>query len=83
MADVTSMLITIYGSKELFVSEYQSLLADRLLALTDFEVTREIKHIELLKLRFGEDQVMTLTSWPRGPARLFALASYARACARA
>jgi len=29
MADVTSMLITIYGSKELFVSEYQNLLADR------------------------------------------------------
>ena len=32
------MLITIYGSKELFVTEYQSLLAERLLALPDYNM---------------------------------------------
>jgi anaphase-promoting complex subunit 2 len=55
--DVTSMLITIYGSKELFVTEYQALLAERLLALPDYNMDAERKHLELLKLRFGEEQM--------------------------
>lgn len=40
--DITSMLITIYGSKELFVNEYRSLLSERLLALTDYNVDKEV-----------------------------------------
>jgi len=49
------MLIQIYGSPDLFISEYTSLLADRLLSLTDYETEKEIRVLELLKLRFGEN----------------------------
>ena len=51
------MLVNIYGSKELFVTEYRTLLAERLLALTDFNTDKEVRNLELLKLRFGEDQM--------------------------
>jgi len=52
--DVFSMLINLYGNRESFVSEYRNMLADRLLSLRDYETTAEIRLIELLKLRFGE-----------------------------
>lgn len=52
--DVISMLVHIYGTKDLFVSEYRSMLADRLLSKTDFECNRELRTLELLKVRFGE-----------------------------
>lgn len=48
------MVVDIYGSKELFVGEYRSLLADRLLHQLDFNPEKEIRNLELLKLRFGE-----------------------------
>ena len=57
--DITSMLITIYGSKEKFVDEYHSLLAERLLELTDYNVENQVEQLELLKLRFGEDQMQS------------------------
>lgn len=48
------MLVNIYGSKDLFVAEFANLLADRLLALNDFNAEREIHNVELLKAKFGE-----------------------------
>ena len=51
------MLVNIYGSKELFVNEYRTLLADRLLAHFHSATEREIRNLELLKLRFGEQQL--------------------------
>jgi anaphase-promoting complex subunit 2 len=48
------MLVNIYGSKELFVNEYCTLLSNRLLAHCNYETEREIRNLELLKLRFGE-----------------------------
>lgn len=48
------MVVDIYGSKELFVNEYRNLLADRLLTQLDFNPEKEIRNLELLKLRFGE-----------------------------
>lgn len=51
------MLVNIYGSKELFVNEYKTLLADRILSNFNFEIGREIRYLELLKLRFGESQL--------------------------
>jgi anaphase-promoting complex subunit 2 len=48
------MLISIYGSKELFVSEYRLMLADKLLNNLDYNTDREVRNLELLKLRFGE-----------------------------
>uniref|UniRef100_A0A1B0D9E0 Anaphase-promoting complex subunit 2 n=1 Tax=Phlebotomus papatasi TaxID=29031 RepID=A0A1B0D9E0_PHLPP len=53
-ADIISMVVDIYGSKELFVNEYKNLLAERLLQQLDLNSEKEIRNLELLKLRFGE-----------------------------
>ncbi|XP_076306794.1 anaphase promoting complex subunit morula [Tachypleus tridentatus] len=55
--DIISMLVSIYGSKDLFVKEYCVLLADRLLSTFCYDTVREIRYLELLKLRFGESQL--------------------------
>ena len=52
--DILSILVSIYGSKELFVDEYRLMLADKLLANLDFNTDKEVHTLELLKLRFGE-----------------------------
>ncbi len=41
-------------SKEIFVNEYRSVLADKLLSKEDYDTDREVHILELLKLRFGE-----------------------------
>ena len=56
-SDIISMLVNIYGSKELFVNEYRTLLADRILTQFNYEIEKEIRYLELLKLRFGETQL--------------------------
>ena len=56
-SDIMSMLVDIYGTKELFVNEYRTLLADRLLTKLDFDTEKEVRYLELLKLRFGESQL--------------------------
>ncbi|XP_058158763.1 anaphase-promoting complex subunit 2 [Dasypus novemcinctus] len=53
-SDIISLLVSIYGSKDLFIHEYRSLLADRLLHQFSFSPEREIRNVELLKLRFGD-----------------------------
>ena len=52
--DIISMLINIYGSKELFVTEYRSMLGQKLLVSAKFDLNKEKRNLELLKLRFGE-----------------------------
>lgn len=55
-SDIISMIVDIYGSKELFVNEYRNLLAERLLQTPEIQTPeKEIKNLELLKLRFGEN----------------------------
>lgn len=58
-ADIISMLVNIFDSKDLFVQEYQRLLAQRL--LMTFEVNQDMEHrnLELLSLRFGESELHT------------------------
>lgn len=51
------MLVNVYGSKELFVNEYRTLLADRLLTQYVCDTEKEIRYLELLKLRFGDSQL--------------------------
>ena len=41
--DIITMLINIYGGKELFISEYKEMLSERLLSITDFDVSKEVK----------------------------------------
>ncbi|XP_076453676.1 anaphase-promoting complex subunit 2-like [Babylonia areolata] len=65
--DIISTLVNVYGSQELFVTEYRTLLADRLLSPTGAAMAagvkldmansleRELRYLELLKLRFGEN----------------------------
>ncbi|GBG67407.1 hypothetical protein CBR_g543 [Chara braunii] len=52
MMDIISTLVGIYGSKELFVNEYRLMLADKLLAKSDYDTDRDIKTLELLKVCF-------------------------------
>ncbi|KAF2885750.1 hypothetical protein ILUMI_20423 [Ignelater luminosus] len=56
-SDIISMLVNVYGSKELFVNEYRTLLADRLLSQFSCDTEKEIRYLELLKLRFGDSQL--------------------------
>uniref|UniRef100_A0A7S2SKH5 Anaphase-promoting complex subunit 2 n=1 Tax=Mucochytrium quahogii TaxID=96639 RepID=A0A7S2SKH5_9STRA len=56
--DILSMLVHIYGTKELFVNEYRMMLADKLLSSLDFDADREVRNLELLKLRFGESSML-------------------------
>mmetsp|Transcript_24059 Transcript_24059/g.66682 ORF Transcript_24059/g.66682 Transcript_24059/m.66682 type:complete len:771 (+) Transcript_24059:105-2417(+) len=52
--DILSMLVSIYGSKDLFVNEFRLMLADKLLANLAFDTDQEVHTLELLKLRFGD-----------------------------
>ncbi|XP_041481445.1 anaphase-promoting complex subunit 2-like isoform X2 [Lytechinus variegatus] len=56
-SDIISTLVNIYGSRELFVNEYRNLLADRILSSFSYDTARELRNLELLKLRFGESQL--------------------------
>ena len=55
-SDVLACLVNIYGSKALFVNEFRAMLADKLLSAPNKHDTtdREVRHLELLKKRFGE-----------------------------
>ncbi|XP_054153542.1 anaphase-promoting complex subunit 2-like [Oppia nitens] len=56
-SDIVSILVNIYESKDLFVEEYQRLLAQRLLTNFDCNVEHERRNLELLTLRFGESDL--------------------------
>jgi len=51
------MLVNIYGTRDLFVNEYRQLLAERLLTKFSFDTHRDVRHVELLKLRFGDSSL--------------------------
>jgi len=52
--DIIGLLVGIYGSKELFINEYRTMLAEKLLGKANYDTDREMHALELLKLRFGE-----------------------------
>ena len=52
--DIIQLLVAIYGSTELFVNEYQILLARKLVDKFGFDTEREMHTLELLKRRFGD-----------------------------
>lgn len=60
-SSVLSMLVQIYGSKELFVDEYRSLLASKLISsgglVDQSNHERELVNYELLSLKFGEESM--------------------------
>jgi hypothetical protein len=52
------MLVNVYGSKELFVNEYRTLLADRILSQFSYNTDKEIRYLELLKLRWSMPSIL-------------------------
>ncbi|KAJ2843915.1 Anaphase-promoting complex subunit 2, partial [Coemansia brasiliensis] len=52
-ADVLSLLVSIYDTQDVFVDEFEAYLAKQLLNSVDFDTEREIKQVEMMKLRFG------------------------------
>lgn len=56
-SDLVSVLVNLYGSQEAFLNEYQIMLAEKLLGSKELNIEEEIKNIELLKLRFGENNL--------------------------
>ena len=52
--DFVSIFTNIYGSKEHFISEYRSLLADRILSRFEFDLTNEFVNLSKLEAKFGE-----------------------------
>jgi anaphase-promoting complex subunit 2 len=55
--DVLALLVSIYGSTDLFVSEYRNLLADKILSNLEYDADHEVSTLELLKIRFGEESL--------------------------
>lgn len=53
-SDIIGSLISIYENKDVFVRELQTLLSDRLLAVTDYNIDQELRNLEMLKVRFGD-----------------------------
>jgi len=49
--DTLALLVSIYGSTDLFIVEYRSLLADKLLTNTSYATDSEVANLELLKIR--------------------------------
>lgn len=45
------MLVNVFGSRQLFIDEYRKLLADRFLTQFTYNTDKEIRNLELLKLR--------------------------------
>ncbi|KAJ1718852.1 Anaphase-promoting complex subunit 2, partial [Coemansia biformis] len=52
-ADVLSLLVSIYDTRDVFVQEFEAHLAQSLLECEGYDTTREIKQVEMMKLRFG------------------------------
>merc|ERR1719320_2251532 len=65
-ADIISMLVNIYGSKELFVNEYRSLLSNRLLAQRSYDTDKEIRYLELHNQAFPVNSlILSAQFWPQ------------------
>ncbi|EPZ36177.1 APC2-like protein [Rozella allomycis CSF55] len=55
--DNLSIAMEICDSSDVFANEYQNLLAQRILNAKSFDCEKEIHHLELLKLKFGENSL--------------------------
>ena len=55
--DIISTLVNIYGSQDAFLKVYKSMLEERLLSGNEIKQEVELKNLELMKLRFGEQNL--------------------------
>ena len=63
-SDVLSLLINIYGSKALFVNEFRSMLADKLLSTTDYDTDKEVIPIPILMFIAPSTKGLALPPFP-------------------
>lgn len=57
--DIIKKILEMYGNKELFIKEYHLKLSELLLAKEDFNIEKETKILEFLKIRFGEKNLIS------------------------
>lgn len=57
--DIIKKILEMYGNKELFIKEYHSKLSEILLSKKDFNIEKETKILEFLKIRFGEKNLIS------------------------
>ena len=57
-SDVIGSLISLFESKDIFIKEFQNILGERLLR-KEYEFEREVRVLELLKVRFGEAAIQS------------------------
>ena len=50
--DILALLVSIYGSSDLFIVEYRNLLSDKLINNTKYSTESEVSNLELLKIRY-------------------------------
>jgi len=74
--DILSMLVSIYGSKDLFVNEFRLMLADKLLTNLTFDTDQEVHTLELLKLRFGDLSMRNCEIMIKGTSFSFSMYMY-------
>ncbi|XP_027336585.1 anaphase-promoting complex subunit 2 isoform X1 [Abrus precatorius] len=55
--DILGMVVGIIGSKDQLVHEYRTMLAEKLLNKSDYDIDSEIRTLELLKIHFGESSL--------------------------
>ncbi|KAK4263480.1 hypothetical protein QN277_028879 [Acacia crassicarpa] len=55
--DILGMIVGIIGSKDQLVNEYRTMLAEKLLNKSDYDIDAEIRTLELLKIQFGESSL--------------------------
>lgn len=59
-ADIIQLLVSIYDTKEQFIKELQILLAERLLQVKEHAFEKELRTVEILKIRFGQQALAGL-----------------------
>ncbi|KAK9470555.1 uncharacterized protein V1510DRAFT_369936 [Dipodascopsis tothii] len=55
--DLIGSFISMFDNKQVFIDEVVVIFANRLLALHNYDVDRELTNLELLKFRFGESEL--------------------------
>jgi len=54
---MVSLLVGVFGGRDRFLSEFKSMLSGRLLSLPGYDCERESQSLELMKLKFGEEDL--------------------------
>ena len=54
---MVTWLVNLYGSQEAFINEYQNMLGEKLVGGKPYNIDEEIKNLELLKAKFGDNHL--------------------------